>query len=494
MNKSNVSEFNLSGFEIEILKKYGSYFTEEENGLIANKNIFLWVKYLLLNPIALVNNQRPTKTILLRKTIDYDYEDFPEFCFGLLEIELMKRYLLEKQIKERRFYIIGYRKTKFTNKETNKTLNQIEIFYLAFYQTPVNFLLFIAGFNYTYSVNAINEVFNTISDYLDDLNGNYHHFSNSKYGCFMIKETPEDCKVFCEVEYVNDQIDGIFYTTFKEINALILKSEIEKKELSWMTICLGRLSCTIKDFENAMVEFTKALSLRNLLYGEIHQEVADAMEKIGTVKMNLRKNEESMNLFKQVYEIRVKCLSEDDTRISDALYNIGTAHLQLKNYSAGREYFEISLSLLEKIKKKNEITSYIDLKIANSLVGLAYCFQETNDWKKILEHLLQALKINLSYFDYVNAKTSFLIERISHVYKNLKEEVKAFEYGVRAYQSFLKLFGKNKKTEESLVFLRNLQSSQKIKRLMLIVCNLRSQMKKVYKRKLIIEEIFQKFI
>ena len=286
----------------------------------------------------------------------------------------------------------------------------------------------------------------------------------------------------------------MFYTTFKEVNILILKNEIEKKELSWITVCLGRLSYSINDFEGAFNEFTKALSLRSLLYGEVHQDIADSMENIGNVKYVMKKYEESLNLFRQVYDIRQKCLPEDDIRISDSLYNIGVTYLKLKNYNIAREFLEKCLGFLERIKKKNINITFIELKIANCLQGLAYVLDGNKDGKKLIDQDLLALKINLSYYEYENAKIAFLTERISHVYKNLKEEVRAFEYGVKTYKSFVKLYGKDKKTEDSLNFLRDLKSYKKIKRLIFIIYNVRSQVKKVFKRKLIIEEILLKFI
>ena len=120
------SETYSSGFESELLKKYGNILSLEVNGMIPNKNVFLYVKYFLMAP-KVINALHiyPSKTIFFRKIIDYFDEGFPEFCFGLLEIELMKRFLLEKQIKDKRFYIIGYRKIKSINIESRKPLNQI---------------------------------------------------------------------------------------------------------------------------------------------------------------------------------------------------------------------------------------------------------------------------------------------------------------------------------------------------------------------------------
>lgn len=494
--KENNCDINSSGFETELLKKYAFNLIEEGTGLIANTSIFLWVRYLILEPKLLKDEQRPTKVIILRKTIEYDYENFPEFCFGLLEIELMKKLLFDKQVKDKRFYIIGYRKIKLFHQKTERNINVIEIYYAAFYQTPINFFSMDVDLSedFIYTFSLVHKVFNLISDYLEGLNGNYFQNSNSKYGCFSLRKKEECLSVYCELEYVNEEIKNIFYTTFKDLNAIILKSEIEKKELSWIIVCFGRLLNTINDFENSLTEFTKALSLRNLLYGEVHQDVADCIEKIGITKMNLKKHEEALTLFKQVYEIRSKCLPESDPRISDAFYNIGTAYLRLQNIIVSREYFEKSLYILEIIKKRNEIIFIIDLKISNSLQGIAYIFHANKQWKKVLEILLEALQINLQYFDYDCAKIAFLTEKISYMFRNIQEEVRAFEYGIRTYKSFSKLYGKDKKTSESIKFLRELKSYNSIKRLIFLLHTLRKKVKIVFKRKIIIEDILFKFI
>lgn len=482
-----ISKANLSGFEMEILKKYGQNPLNENNSFISSEKIFLWVKNLILTPHLLHESKIPCKVIILKKVIEYDYENFPEFSFGLLEIELMKKLLIDKEMKEKRFYIFGHRKVKQNKRNPEENLHQLEIYYLAFYQTPVNLFLMDLDSNL---LNSYNQVFDIISDYLDELSGNYYQPANSKFGCFLVMNG----KLSCELLYVFDEIKSVFYQTLKDLSSIISKTEMDKKELSWVTVCFGMFYRTVNDLDNAMLEFSKALSLRNLLYGEFHQDVADSIEKIGTVKMDWKKYEEAVTLFKQVYDIRTTCLSEIDSRISDAVYNIGIAYLRMNNLIVSRGYFDISLKILEKAKAKNFILSLIDLKIANTLQGIAFTYFSSGKWSEMLEFLFKSYRINLNYYDEEHSKIASLTEKIAFIFKNLKEEVRAYEYGVRTYKAYLKLYGKDKRTQISLKFLKDLRNFRKIKRIFLILATLKNNLKKTYKRRLIIEEILLKFI
>ena len=498
MENSTLNERNLNGYENEILKKYGSHLTEEIGGMISHPSIFVWVDQLLHRPQLLIAEHTPKKVIILRRMIEYDYENFPEFCFGLLEIKLMKRFLLEMQIKEKHFYIIGYRKIKTVHSTTKKTINQIEIYYLAFYQTIVNF--FAVDSNNPISTQSINVLFDSISKYLDEcISGNYYQNTNSKYGTFSLTTLEGETKVVCDLEYIREEIKNIFYNTFKHICSSLAKDshdkiEEENREMAWLTVCLGKCLFLVGDFENSLNEFSKAFSLRSLLLGEIHPEIADSLEKIGNIKMVMRKYEESLELFKQSYEIRIKCLHEDDTRISDSLYNIATVYFKLKNLAMSRDYFEKTQNLLQKIKKKGGIVSIIELKIANSLEGLGLTYSENGEWKKVLDYYLLSLNIYNSYFDEEHSKIAFLNKIVSGLFKNLKEEVKSFEHGLRAYQCFLILYGKNQETKEALKFLTDLKSYRKILKVVLILCVVKKNTKKIFKRKLIVEDILMKFI
>lgn len=495
-NKKNINQINLSGFEMDILQKYGYNLNDETKGLIANEKLFQWVKCLFYDS-SLLKDKIPTKVIILKKIIEYDYENFPEFSFGLLEIEIMKKIFQEKEVKEKRFYILGYRKIKVIKSNPNKILNEIEIYYLSFYQTPINFLTFEFNSEESFSkANEVNKLFDSISDYLQNLIGNSFTHGNCKYGCFFLKINEGKNLLSCELEYVCEEIKSIFYLNLKDLYGIISKPEIDKKELSWMTVCFGILYRSISDLDNAMLEFSKALSLRNLLYGENHQDVADAIEKIGVVKMEWRKYDEAVILFKQVHEIRVNCLSKYDFRIADSLYNIGVAYLRLNNIIVSKEYFDKSLDLLEKIKEQssNSIVSFIELKIANSLQGLAFTYLSKGEWKEMLGYLLKSLAIHINYFEFDHGKIGILTEKIAFIYKNIKQEVRAFEYGLRTYQIYLKFYGKDNRTQKSLKFLKELRNFKEIKRVFFILINIRSTLAKTYKRRLILEEILLQFI
>ena len=119
------------------------------------------------------------------------------------------------------------------------------------------------------------------------------------------------------------------------------------------------------------------------------------------------------------------------------LYIILTVYFKLKNHAMSRDYFEKTHNLLQKIKKKGGIVSIIELKIANSLEGLGLTYCENDEWKKVLDYLYN------SYFDEEHSKIAFLNKIASVLFKALKEEVKSFEHGLRAYQCFLNLYGKN---------------------------------------------------
>lgn len=405
-------------------------------------------------------------------------------------------YLLANYHAECKSYsIIAYRYKEYDQKSINSKKSRIlEILYqdemdmIVAYPILEDYFLNIKRIQ-TMTEKEKDQLFDTISDFILNLGGNYiekidcfytrmDFLSHNEQGkkCYVIKFSKEDdLNEFYFVNRLRIQYEHM-HKTIKNDENLSLPHQI------WAFVAIQKRLFQLKCNKEALSLIEETLELRKDVWGPTHFETYDSWSRLAASLFREKEYVCALEIYVKVLEKRKEMFPEDSKPVLLTIYNIAVISQKLGEYEKALEYYENIEKNLKNNKEENDYSFYNDV-----LLGKAFCCKELKKIDRALEGLQEIVEKNGEK----NFKTPLILNNMAVCYKNKRNFSQYYCFKLEAYLIYKKIKGeeKAKKKELEEIFKEN-----HLQQLFYMIYMINKMIRPIYKRKIIVDEIINHLI
>lgn len=215
---------------------------------------------------------------------------------------------------------------------------------------------------------------------------------------------------------------------------------------------LGVLYANIRQFEEALKYYNKALIIRVNLLGYNSPKVGTVLSNIGSAYDALGNDTLALDNLKKALNIKVACFGENHPSVATTYNNIGNVLVDTGNYDDAIFYIDKALGIA-----RNCFGDYHNL-VATYLNSLGNLYFKCEQYESALDYYEQALKIKTDCLGGAHQDVGVCYSNIGSVYylqNNYIDSKRYFEIALQIYQN---LFGNNHQTVKDIKkILTNLQ-------------------------------------
>ncbi|QDU94509.1 tetratricopeptide repeat protein [Lignipirellula cremea] len=194
------------------------------------------------------------------------------------------------------------------------------------------------------------------------------------------------------------------------------RKQLEKAaELDAIALPLYRLG----NYEEALVPWNKALTIRQRLLGKEHPDTAASLNNLGNLYYVMGKYAEAKPYYQQALEIRAKTLGHRHPQTALSLSALGNLYYSMSNYVAGKPYLQQSLEIRTKVLGDRHLAT------ARSLDDLGNLNSAAGDFADAEPLLEQALEIRRSVLGGEHSLTIQSMRNLANLYKSWGNYLKA---------------------------------------------------------------------
>ncbi len=254
-----------------------------------------------------------------------------------------------------------------------------------------------------------------------------------------------------------------------------LSYEPEQTEESARIYCeIAVVYIRIRDYDNAITCFKKALSIRQSMHGTMHESIAEAYQGIANVYLEKREYDEAMDYYKKALEIEENVLDSNHPLTLATRNGIAIIYHTKDEFKKSFDYFERTVLESEKVFGKqhhNTIAAYNNLAAAyhvkaeynkaleyynkalsircsaddpdsaKSYTGIASVYRDMGDYGNAMKYIEKALAIKEAVYGIDNPETATTYIDIASVLRDKGDYDKALEYANKALSIMEKAFG-----------------------------------------------------
>lgn len=200
---------------------------------------------------------------------------------------------------------------------------------------------------------------------------------------------------------------------------------------------MGRIEWTKNDYNLASEFFHHALKIRKYQLGEGHIDVATAYNALGIVSWGKGLNDEALRFYEKTLKILEETLGDSHPKVGGILHNIGILLMESGAYRQALNYMENSL--LIKNNSAEERSSPLD--IATSLHVISIIYRKMGDRKQALQYGQSAIEMLIKDDGHKKQTLADFHLSLGMVYLEEGELKKAKGYFDKALKTYLDLFG-----------------------------------------------------
>lgn len=188
----------------------------------------------------------------------------------------------------------------------------------------------------------------------------------------------------------------------------------------------GSLYDELNEFDNALVNLTKAQEILEKRGQQNSAEYAETMNSIGLVERDTGDYEKALEYYSKSLKIRDNLKLAATVNYSETLSNIGIVYVDTAKYDKALEYFSSAQKILEQLKFQNSSKYAI---LLNNIGGV-YWSKGNNDMALVYYLMSQDIRDKLEL--QVTAGYAYLMNNIGGVYWRKGDNTKAILYYVKS--------------------------------------------------------------
>ena len=222
-------------------------------------------------------------------------------------------------------------------------------------------------------------------------------------------------------EYIADYEKALDYCQIALRQSIIQHGEYNK-EIADLLNNVGVLYLNIGDIDNALAYYNKALIIRKALFGDDHYIVAESYNNLGNLYTYLKDFEKALEYHNKALSIRLQTFGAEDMTVSESYHNIGGVYNARGDYHKALELFKKAMEIRE---NNNNEANLFDL--ANSYRNIAITYYHIGDCDKAKEYMNKAISIQINIYGEINYYVSASYDDLGFIYQKCGEYDMAYE-------------------------------------------------------------------
>lgn len=175
-------------------------------------------------------------------------------------------------------------------------------------------------------------------------------------------------------------------------------------------------------YEKALLVCQHLITLREVLYGNEHANIAESYDNIGLIYSNLGNNQKALEFHRKALVINEKVFGQEHSSTAFSYNNIGLVYYGLGDYDRALAYFSKAMSIREKILG----LEHPDTAISSNCIGEVY--RNLCNYEEAMKYSAKALAIREKIFGLEHPYTANSYNNIGLIYYNLGNYDKALIY------------------------------------------------------------------
>lgn len=175
-------------------------------------------------------------------------------------------------------------------------------------------------------------------------------------------------------------------------------------------------------YEKALLVCQHLITLREVLYGNEHANIAESYDNIGLIYSNLGNNQKALEFHRKALVINEKVFGQEHSSTAFSYNNIGLVYYGLGDYDRALAYFSKAMSIREKILG----LEHPDTAISSNCIGEVY--RNLCNYEEAMKYCAKALAIREKIFGLEHPYTANSYNNIGLIYYNLGNYDKALIY------------------------------------------------------------------
>ena len=249
------------------------------------------------------------------------------------------------------------------------------------------------------------------------------------------------------VAYFNKAIELSNAAQYDSSNALFEKARVIYKEMSDQfdinTIWIKNLQCFNRIGNNFRKQGKYRLALNNLKQGleglekfeGDHNVIAMSFNIIGAVHLQNGNYNWAIENLQKSLSIRLRLFGEEHSQVAGSYHNIGALYRDKGDYDRALEYNEKSLLINLQLRGEE------DRWVANNYNNIGSVYRHKGDFDRALEYYTKALSIRLRLLDEEHDEVANSYNSIGTAYQSKGNYDKALEYFKKNLSIVLRLYG-----------------------------------------------------
>ena len=335
-------------------------------------------------------------------------------------------------------------------------------------------------------------LFEVISGFILNLGCNYIERIDCFYARMDYLYHVENAEKRYAIKFSKDEDLNEFYF----VNKLRIQYEQLKKAVKtdqnfsiqqriWALVAISKRLFQFKFNKEALNIIEETLEIRKDIYGSNHWETFDSWNRMACILFREKEYECAYEIYQNVLMKRKEIFSEFSKPVITTMYNIATVSSKQCRYEIAIEYYEKIEEILKEMKEdKDQIMN-------DTLLGKATCYINLNKVDNSIKIYEKIININQEISTVEKLKNPLILNNLAICFKKKNDFVKYYCYKLEAYLIIRDVRGEDKPKKKEL---EDIFKKYRFQKLYLEIFILKSLLKPVFKRKLIIEDILDHLI
>ena len=208
------------------------------------------------------------------------------------------------------------------------------------------------------------------------------------------------------------------------------QSSFESDSLVIATVLnnIGRVYFLRSEFEEALLVYTEAVTIRRQVLGDLSIDVAATVYNIGQTNYQLGDLDKSMEHYQDFLLIAKSCFGSDTRDIALAYKGIAEIHQEKSELKLAQHYFTQALS-----SQRASVGNYTE--VASTLNKLGNLCYEMQDYASAMKYYKEGLEVENTVLPSSHSHIVITLTNIAHIHKHLRD----YRRALRAYKSVMKM-------------------------------------------------------
>lgn len=234
-----------------------------------------------------------------------------------------------------------------------------------------------------------------------------------------------------------------FYIKTLEIDSTILGNNHPK--IAKHKLDIGTLLISLNKYDNTLMLFTEALKIYKDFYGEYHPSIITAYNHLGRYYCNIEVDyTKAIDYYSKSKILAERIYGHNHSMVANALQNIAFVHMEMSNLTKAIDFYNESAEITKKIYGEQH---YLMADIYNNLAEIYFRLEEYNIAKEYFE---KCLKIDILYYGEKHSKVALNYNNLAAINEKIGNEKIALEFYKKSLYIYIELYGEKHLTVSSI--------------------------------------------